>query len=202
MEAGGKDRPPMLSPVPADTPTIPGNDGTPEQSREEVMETYATVSAETKKLTNVEAEAIQIILTGIDNDIYSAVDVCPNAMEMWKAIERFKQGKEIDKLMALILMSFKKIYKPTNNNLGTSSKTKNKNVDDTPRSDKRTGYSDDADNFGSIFDTEPLENNSNDNYNVFANKIQHPEQPEFVNDTYLVEQGDSSDMSNNGRKTD
>nr|GFC58261.1 hypothetical protein [Tanacetum cinerariifolium] len=33
-------------------------------------------------------EAIQIILTGIDNDIYSTVDACPNACEIWKAIER------------------------------------------------------------------------------------------------------------------
>nr|GFB20733.1 hypothetical protein [Tanacetum cinerariifolium] len=122
-----------------------------------------------------------------DNDIYSTVDTCPNACEIWKAIERLKQGesinvqdletnfywefgkftshdgesresyysrsqqattrnrgkaivnspqpiydqepsmvaeddetsknKEIDKLMALISLSFKKIYKPTNNNL-------------------------------------------------------------------------------------
>ncbi|GKD07939.1 hypothetical protein Tco_1187624, partial [Tanacetum coccineum] len=46
--------------------------------------------------------------------------------------------KEIDKLMALILMSFKKIYKPTNNNLRTSSNTKNLNIDNFPRSNKQT----------------------------------------------------------------
>nr|GEY65027.1 putative reverse transcriptase domain-containing protein [Tanacetum cinerariifolium] len=135
-----------------------------------------------------------LVAEGIDNDIYSTVDACPNACEMWKAIERLKQGKsinvqdpetslywefgkftsrdgeslksyysrsqqaatrnrgkaivnssspiydqeptmvaeedemskdkEIDKLMALISLSFKKIYKPTNNNLQTSSNTK------------------------------------------------------------------------------
>nr|GFC05719.1 hypothetical protein [Tanacetum cinerariifolium] len=32
----------------------------------------------------------------IDNDIYSTVDACPNACEMWKAIERLKQGKSIN----------------------------------------------------------------------------------------------------------
>ncbi|GKD85541.1 hypothetical protein Tco_1356695 [Tanacetum coccineum] len=48
--------------------------------------------------------------------------------------------KEIAKLMALILASFKKIYKPTNNNLKTSSNTRNKNVDTTPRTDKKSGY--------------------------------------------------------------
>nr|GFC69413.1 hypothetical protein [Tanacetum cinerariifolium] len=45
---------------------------------------------------HAEAEAIQIILTGIDNDIYSIVDACSNACEMWKAIERLKQGESIN----------------------------------------------------------------------------------------------------------
>ncbi|GKA44695.1 hypothetical protein Tco_0737491, partial [Tanacetum coccineum] len=48
MEAGGKDHPPMLAPVPNATPVTPGNDGTPQQPREEVMETYATVLEDTK----------------------------------------------------------------------------------------------------------------------------------------------------------
>nr|GEX66017.1 reverse transcriptase domain-containing protein [Tanacetum cinerariifolium] len=47
MEAGSKDRPPMLAP-------------------------------------------------GIDNDIYSTVDACPNACETWKAIKRLKQGESIN----------------------------------------------------------------------------------------------------------
>ncbi|GKC00274.1 hypothetical protein Tco_0986410, partial [Tanacetum coccineum] len=33
-----------------------------------------------------------IMEAGIDNDIYSTVDACPNACEMWKAIERLKQA--------------------------------------------------------------------------------------------------------------
>nr|GEU74287.1 hypothetical protein [Tanacetum cinerariifolium] len=47
-------------------------------------------------LVGKSAEAVQIILTGIDNDIYSTVDACPNACEMWKAIERLKQGESIN----------------------------------------------------------------------------------------------------------
>ncbi|GKD03270.1 hypothetical protein Tco_1178244 [Tanacetum coccineum] len=35
-------------------------------------------------------------LKGIDNDIYSTVDACPNACEMWKAIKRLKQGESIN----------------------------------------------------------------------------------------------------------
>nr|GFC69470.1 hypothetical protein [Tanacetum cinerariifolium] len=43
------------------------------------------------------------------------------------------KDKEIDKLMALISLSFKKIYKPTNNNLRTSSNTSRANQDNSPR---------------------------------------------------------------------
>nr|GEW98984.1 hypothetical protein [Tanacetum cinerariifolium] len=38
--------------------------------------------------------------------------------------DEMSKEKDIDKLMALISLSFKKIYKPTNNNLKTSSNTK------------------------------------------------------------------------------
>nr|GEZ34470.1 hypothetical protein [Tanacetum cinerariifolium] len=44
---------------------------------------------------NAEAEAVQIILTGIDNYIYSTVNACPNACEMWKAIERANQDNSL-----------------------------------------------------------------------------------------------------------
>ncbi|GJU29240.1 hypothetical protein Tco_1172829 [Tanacetum coccineum] len=53
------------------------------------METYKTGLENIRKQLDAEAEAVQIILTGINNDIYSTVDACPNACEMWKAIERF-----------------------------------------------------------------------------------------------------------------
>nr|GFB78454.1 hypothetical protein [Tanacetum cinerariifolium] len=47
--------------------------------------------------------------------------------------------KKIDKPMALISLSFKKIYKPTNNNLITSSNTSRANQDNTPRINRGTG---------------------------------------------------------------
>ncbi|GJV63341.1 hypothetical protein Tco_1474169 [Tanacetum coccineum] len=218
MEAGGKDHPPMLAlsnynppcqykfkATDADaTPVTPGND--------EDIQKYITV------------EAVQIILTGIDNDIYSTVDACPNDDESldsyysrfykimnklvrnqcivtnhqvndqfllqlkpkWQRFmtivkqnqdlknvsyhklydilqqhhnevneiraeilaqpeanaddEASSKDKEIDKLMALILISFKKIYKPTINKLRTSSTTRNINVDNTPRSNREIWY--------------------------------------------------------------
>nr|GEZ79254.1 integrase, catalytic region, zinc finger, CCHC-type, peptidase aspartic, catalytic [Tanacetum cinerariifolium] len=42
--------------------------------------------------------------------------------------------------MALISLSFKKIYKPTNNNLQTSSNTSHANQDNSPRTNRNAGY--------------------------------------------------------------
>nr|GFB67482.1 hypothetical protein [Tanacetum cinerariifolium] len=50
------------------------------------------------------------------------------------------KDKEINKLMALISLSFKKIYKPTNNNLQTSSNTSRANQDNSPRINRSAGY--------------------------------------------------------------
>nr|GFB14095.1 hypothetical protein [Tanacetum cinerariifolium] len=77
MEAGSKDRNPTFATV-------------------RVFETYNNVEQEIRNQLNAEAEAVQIILTGIDNDIYLTVDACPNACEMWKEIERLKQGESIN----------------------------------------------------------------------------------------------------------
>ncbi|GJS31463.1 putative ribonuclease H-like domain-containing protein [Tanacetum coccineum] len=54
--------------------------------------------------------------------------------------EEMSKEKEIDKLMALISLSFKKIYKPTNNNLRTSSNTSRANQDNSLRINRGTGY--------------------------------------------------------------
>nr|GEZ19961.1 hypothetical protein [Tanacetum cinerariifolium] len=92
MEASSKDRPPMLAP----DKEVPTSEGSLITRTERVNETYKNVSQEIRDQLNAEAEAVQIILTGIDNDIYLTVDVCPNACEMWKAIERLKQGESIN----------------------------------------------------------------------------------------------------------
>nr|GEV71313.1 retrovirus-related Pol polyprotein from transposon TNT 1-94 [Tanacetum cinerariifolium] len=92
MEAGGKDRPPMLAP----DKVVSVFEGSSETTTKTYMENYKNVSQDIRDQLNAEAEAVQIILTGIDNDIYSTVDACPNACEMWKAIERLKQGESIN----------------------------------------------------------------------------------------------------------
>nr|GEU83333.1 hypothetical protein [Tanacetum cinerariifolium] len=294
MEAGGKDRPPMLgsgnyvqwkSKIKRYIDTKPNHklihyslknppykftwadnevlvtEGSSVTTTERYMENYKNVSQDIRDQLNAEAEAVQIILTRIDNGIYSIVDACPNGCETWKAIKRLKQGesinvqdlktnlywkfrkftsrdgellesyysrfykmdKEIDKLMALISLSFNKIYKPTNNNLQTSSNTSRANQDNSPRINRGTGYDnqrignvtearetvgttvvslDAANDYGPIFDSKPLQKVLNDdNYNVFAIESEHPEQSKSVHDTYPIEQDehnviiDSLDMS-------
>ncbi|GJZ30182.1 hypothetical protein Tco_0575229 [Tanacetum coccineum] len=54
--------------------------------------------------------------------------------------DEMSKEKEIDKLMALTSLSFKKIYKPTNNNLRTSSNTSRANQDNSLRINKGIGY--------------------------------------------------------------
>ncbi|GKC18583.1 hypothetical protein Tco_1020733, partial [Tanacetum coccineum] len=76
--------------------TIPVAEGSSETTTEGYMENYKNVSQDIRDQLNAKAEAVQIILTGIDNDIYSTVDSCPNACEMWKSIKRLKQGESIN----------------------------------------------------------------------------------------------------------
>nr|GEY02810.1 Gag-Pol polyprotein [Tanacetum cinerariifolium] len=66
-----------------------------------------------------------------------------------------------------------------------------------------------TDNFRPIFDTEPLQKVPNDdNYNVFAIESEHPEQSKFVHDTYSIEQDeynviiDSLDISYDREQND
>ncbi|GJV10534.1 retrovirus-related pol polyprotein from transposon TNT 1-94 [Tanacetum coccineum] len=74
---------------------VPVAEGSSETTTEGYMENYNNVLQNIRDQLNAEVEAIQIILTGIDNDFYSTVNAFPNACEMWKAIERLKQGEPI-----------------------------------------------------------------------------------------------------------
>ncbi|GKA44076.1 hypothetical protein Tco_0736800 [Tanacetum coccineum] len=60
--------------------------------------------------------------------------------EMVVEDDALSKEKEIDKLMALISLSFKKIYKPTNNKLRTLSNTSRAHQDNTPRINRGIGY--------------------------------------------------------------
>nr|GFA05048.1 hypothetical protein [Tanacetum cinerariifolium] len=54
------------------------------------------MSPENKDHFLAEKEAIHLILTGIGDEIYSTVDACQTAHEMWEAIERLQQGESLN----------------------------------------------------------------------------------------------------------
>ncbi|GJV73630.1 integrase, catalytic region, zinc finger, CCHC-type containing protein [Tanacetum coccineum] len=74
MAAGSKDRPPMLG---------PGR--------------YSQWRSRSNSISfKAEKEAIFLLLTGIGDEIYSTVDACNTANEMWIAIERLQQGESLN----------------------------------------------------------------------------------------------------------
>nr|GEV75720.1 hypothetical protein [Tanacetum cinerariifolium] len=60
------------------------------------IETPTNMSPENKAHFLAKKEAIYLILTGIGDDIYSTVDACQMAHEMWEAIERLQQGESLN----------------------------------------------------------------------------------------------------------
>ncbi|GJU73249.1 hypothetical protein Tco_1264654 [Tanacetum coccineum] len=102
MEAGSKDRPPMLGPgryaqwrslvIEAAEAT----ENSPAVPQHEEVETTHNMSAENKPYFHAEKEAIFLLLTGIGDEMYSTVDACKTANEMWIAIERLQQGESLN----------------------------------------------------------------------------------------------------------
>nr|GEX05801.1 hypothetical protein [Tanacetum cinerariifolium] len=135
------------------------------------VETPMNISPENKAHFESEKEAIHLILTGIRDEIYSTVDACQPAPKIYKGKEIAKpiatpsesaseedsdpeqaqRDKDMQKNLALLAKYFKKIYKPTNNNLRTSSNSRNKNVDTTSRykNDNQSGQFGARENVGS-----------------------------------------------------
>ncbi|GJT97348.1 retrovirus-related pol polyprotein from transposon TNT 1-94 [Tanacetum coccineum] len=189
-------------------PVVPATDNSLAVPERTIVETVLNMSPENKAHFESEKEAINLILTGIGDEIYStevnelrAERIAKNAnplslvataqpyqdpyyqtskshkssaptskaslpsishattrhkgKETTKPItppsksaskevndpEQPQKDKEMQRNLALIEKYFKKIYKPTNNNLRTSSNTRNKNVDTTLRykNDNQTG---------------------------------------------------------------
>nr|GEU32855.1 retrovirus-related Pol polyprotein from transposon TNT 1-94 [Tanacetum cinerariifolium] len=227
MAAGSRDHPLMLAPgrYPQwrSLHAVEATDDSPAVPEHTTVETPMNMSLENKAHFQAEKEAIHLILTGIRDDIYSTVDACQTVLEMWEAIERLQQGqrlissttsaimvedndpeqaqkdKDMQKNLALIAKYFKKIYKPTNNNLRTSSNSKRNEYGlfakecRKPKKVKDSAYHKEKMLLYSGTDSEPVEQVQNDaGYNVFANVPQHSDQSELVSNTCLVETNDSN----------
>ncbi|GJV55939.1 hypothetical protein Tco_1456944 [Tanacetum coccineum] len=68
----------------------------PEVPQHDEAETVRNMSTKNKLYFQAEKEAIFLLLTGIGDEIYSTVDACNTANEMWIAIERLQQGESLN----------------------------------------------------------------------------------------------------------
>ncbi|GJR99060.1 hypothetical protein Tco_0315569 [Tanacetum coccineum] len=75
---------------------VPATDNTPAVLKRTAVETILNMSPENKAHYESEKEAIHLLLTGIGDEIYSTVDACKTAHEMWIAIERLQQGESLN----------------------------------------------------------------------------------------------------------
>nr|GEV59011.1 integrase, catalytic region, zinc finger, CCHC-type, peptidase aspartic, catalytic [Tanacetum cinerariifolium] len=71
---------------------VAATDDSPAIPEHTTVETPMNMSPENKTHFQAEKEAINLILTGIGDEIYSTVDACQTAQEMWEAIERLQQA--------------------------------------------------------------------------------------------------------------
>ncbi|GJX53663.1 retrovirus-related pol polyprotein from transposon TNT 1-94 [Tanacetum coccineum] len=84
------------TPTMVTTPAVPATEDSPEVPAKTSVETVRNMTPENKAHYESEKEAIHLILTGIGDEIYSTVDACQTAQEMWEAIERLQQGESLN----------------------------------------------------------------------------------------------------------
>ncbi|GKD54582.1 hypothetical protein Tco_1287969 [Tanacetum coccineum] len=75
---------------------IPVTDNSPEVLEQTIVETVLNMSPANKAHFESEKKMIHLILTGIGDQIYSTVDACKIAHQMWVAIKRLQQGESLN----------------------------------------------------------------------------------------------------------
>ncbi|GJX09836.1 hypothetical protein Tco_0199695 [Tanacetum coccineum] len=75
--------------------TVAATVNAPAVPEHDEAETVHNMSEENKLYFKAEKEAIFLLLTGIGDEIYSTVDACNTANEMWTAIERHNRMVKI-----------------------------------------------------------------------------------------------------------
>ncbi|GKB48222.1 retrovirus-related pol polyprotein from transposon TNT 1-94 [Tanacetum coccineum] len=215
MEAGGKDRQPMLAPQ-----------GSSETTTEGYMENYKNVSQDIKNQLDIEAEVREVNVArareNVGTQVMQQSEIqCYNCKEyghVARECQKPKRAKDAAYHKEKMLLCKKE---EDGFQLNAEQADWRDDTDDELEDQELEAHylyltqiqevtPDAADNSRPIFDAEPLQKvqNDDDNYNVFANDREHPEQPKSVNDTYSDEQGDTNitndslDMSNNRGEAD
>nr|GEY69175.1 hypothetical protein [Tanacetum cinerariifolium] len=75
---------------------VPATENSLAVSKQTAVKIILTMSPENKAHFESEKEAIHLLLTGIGDEIYSTVDACKTAHEMWEAIERLQQDESLN----------------------------------------------------------------------------------------------------------
>ncbi|GJT98787.1 retrovirus-related pol polyprotein from transposon TNT 1-94 [Tanacetum coccineum] len=78
------------------TPAVPATEDSPAVPEQTTVETVMNMTPENRAHFESEKEVIHLILTGIGDEIYSTIDACQTAQEMWEAIERLQQGESLN----------------------------------------------------------------------------------------------------------
>nr|GFA83143.1 hypothetical protein [Tanacetum cinerariifolium] len=139
MAAGSRDplRKCILS-GPYKPTTILATDDSPAIPEHTTVKIPMNMSPENKAHFEAKKEAIHLILNGIGDEIYSTVDACQTAQEMWEAIERlqqewsrfvtiFKQQHKLDEVSYHKLFEILKQYQKEVNELRAERLARNAN---------------------------------------------------------------------------
>nr|GEX31803.1 hypothetical protein [Tanacetum cinerariifolium] len=86
-------------------PAVPTTDDSLAIPEHTTVETPINMSPENKAHYQSEKEAIDLILTGIGDEIYSTVDACKTTQETWEAIERLQQ--EWSRFVTIVKQQYK-----------------------------------------------------------------------------------------------
>ncbi|GJW24177.1 hypothetical protein Tco_0037988 [Tanacetum coccineum] len=86
----------LYQPTTVTIPVVPATTDSPVVPEQIVVETILTMSLENKAHYESEKEAIHLLLTRIRDEIYSTVDACKTAHEMWIAIKRPQQDESLN----------------------------------------------------------------------------------------------------------
>ncbi|GKA59359.1 hypothetical protein Tco_0758672 [Tanacetum coccineum] len=77
-------------------PVVPVTNDSPEVPKQTAVETILNMSPENKEHYQSKKEANHLQLTGIGDEIYSTIDACKTAHNMWISIERLQHGESLN----------------------------------------------------------------------------------------------------------
>nr|GEZ44764.1 hypothetical protein [Tanacetum cinerariifolium] len=205
MDAGSKDRPPMLASGWEDKP-VPDSDGNPTTTTERVFETYKNVTQDIRDQLNAEAEADGESLESYYSRFYKMMnELIRNQckvtnhqvnvqflLQLQPEWQRSQQAATRNKGKAIV-NSPQPIYDQEPSMVDDDDETsKDKEIDKLMALISLSNDRYDSQRSANVVGARETVGSSmvhnDDHYDVFAIECQHPEQSESVHETYHIEQ--------------